>query len=194
MTGGSIDALDNVTRAPHGPDIERSRRSASNGVMFSPDGCGPCLAQLDESSHCNLHDRPRPTGGSLPGSLRSGTGAQAPGSLPKSVHIVPVIICVDDGGSLPITRAPCELSTEPTTRMTGATTCRRSRHSGVRTETCAPTRHPSAPWDTWTTRPLTRRQDARHLRARARRRTRRRPDGPPSARRSSDSVPAPCST
>ena len=195
MTGGSIDALGTATRAPPGRPIERSRSSASNRVVCSPDGCGPCSAQLDESSHCNLHDRPRPMERSQPGtSLHSGTGGQAPRSLPKSVHIVPVIICVDDAGSLPITRVPRALSSEPTTCMKGATTCRRSRHSGVRTQTCAPARHPSDQRGTWIVPPLTRRQRARPHQARERRPTRRRPEGPPTARGSSDSVPAPCST
>lgn len=66
-------------------------------------------------------------------------------SLPKSVHIVPVIICVDDGGSLPIARPTFALSSEHATRMASAATCRGSRHSGVRSSTCAPTQHPGPP-------------------------------------------------
>lgn len=75
-------------------------------VVFSPDGCGLGFAQLDESSRPKLHDRPYPSGGSRPASIaHSDTGGQVLRSLPKSVHFAPVIICVDDGGSLPITHA-----------------------------------------------------------------------------------------
>jgi hypothetical protein len=75
-------------------------------VVFSPDGCGLCFAQLDESSRPKLHDHPGPSGAPRPGrSAHSGTAGQAPRSLPKSVHTVSVIICVGDGGSLPIASA-----------------------------------------------------------------------------------------
>jgi hypothetical protein len=122
----------------------RSGRTATRRRCGVPqDGCALSFAQLDEPSCPKLHDRPGPSGASRPGSsAHSGTAGQAPTSVPKSVHTVPVIICVDDGGSLPIARATFALSSEHTTRMASATTCRGSRHSGVRTETCAPTQHP----------------------------------------------------
>jgi len=130
--------------------------------------------------------------------------------LPRIVHNVPVIVCVDDGGSLPIARAPPALSSGSATRMAagplairascrrptmcgGVTTCRGFRHSGVRTQTCAPARHPSDQRGRWIVPPLTRRQPARPHQARERRPAHRRPEGPPIAPRSSESVPGPCS-
>lgn len=84
-------------------------------------GCGPCVAQIEESSHCNLHDRPRRTGGSQPGgSVHSGTPGQAPRSLPKSVHTAPVIICECCPILLPMNDsagAPPAPSSESATRM-----------------------------------------------------------------------------
>ena len=148
----------------------------------------------------------------LPATLRTlpSLPRQAVRRLPRVVHTVPVIICADDGGSLPIARAPPALSSESATRTAagplaipascrrptmcgGVTTCRRLRHSGVRTQTCAPARHPSDQRGTWIVPPLTRRQPTRPHQARERRPTRRRPEGPPIAPRSSGSVPGPCS-
>jgi len=66
------------------------------------------------------------------------------GRRPRIVHTVPVIICEFRPILLPMNDwigAPRESAT----RMTGAATCRGSQHSGVRTETCAPTQHPGPP-------------------------------------------------